>query len=48
MMLKKIGQTARQDLEKMFETKINLKVWVKVDTKWDENTQILKQFKYKN
>ena len=45
-MLKKIGQCARYDLEKIFETKINLKLWVKVDNKWDENTQILKKFKY--
>ena len=45
-MLKKIGQCARYDLEKIFGTKINLKLWVKVDNKWDENTQILKKFKY--
>lgn len=45
-MLKKIGQCARYDLEKIFGTKINLKIWVKVDNKWDENTQILKKFKY--
>ncbi len=48
LMLKKIGQYARQDLEKSFNTKINLKLWVKVDNKWDENTQILKKFKYTN
>lgn len=45
-MIKKIGQCARYDLEKIFGTKINLKLWVKVDNKWDENTQILKKFKY--
>lgn len=47
-MLKKIGQYARYDLEKIFEKKVNLKLWVKVDSKWDENTQILKKFKYTN
>lgn len=47
-MLKRIGQAARKDLEKIFDTKINLKLWVKVDSKWDENTQILKKFKYNN
>lgn len=47
-MLKKIGQYARKDLEKNFGSKINLKLWVKVDKKWDENTQILKKFKYTN
>jgi len=47
-MLKRIGQAARQDLEKTFQTKINLKLWVKVNNKWDENTNILKKFKYTN
>ena len=47
-MLKKIGQTARHDLERIFGTKINLKLWVKVDNKWDENSSILKKFKYTN
>lgn len=47
-MLKKIGQYARQDLEKNFGIKVNLKLWVKVDNKWDEDTKILKKFKYTN
>lgn len=47
-MLKRIGQCARKDLEKIFQNKINLKIWVKVDNKWDENTAILKKFKYTN
>ena len=47
-MLKKIGQTARRDLERIFGKKINLKLWVKVDNKWDENSSILKKFKYTN
>ena len=47
-MLKKIGQTARRDLERIFGTKINLKLWVKVDNNWDENSSILKKFKYTN
>ena len=47
-MLKKIGQYARHDLEKICGMKVNLKLWVKVDNKWDENTQILKKFKYTN
>ncbi len=48
VMLKKIGQYAREDLERNFGIKVNLKLWVKVDPKWDENTQILKKFKYTN
>lgn len=47
-MLKKMGQYARHDLEKICGMKVNLKLWVKVDNKWDENTQILKKFKYTN
>ena len=43
-MLKKIGQYARQDLEKNFGIKVNLKLWVKVDNKWDEDTKILKKY----
>ena len=33
-MLKRISTYARQDLEKMLNTKINLKVWVKVKEDW--------------
>ncbi len=44
-MLKKIGTYARQDLEKMFGTKINLQLWVKVSENWQEDEKILKRFK---
>ena len=44
-MLKKIGQYARQDLEKMLAEKVNLKIWVKVNENWQDDTQILKKFK---
>ena len=40
-MLKKIGMYAREDLEKMFDTKINLKIWVKVKEDWIENEQLV-------
>lgn len=33
-MMKKIGSIARQDLEDYFETKVNLKIWVKVKEDW--------------
>lgn len=33
-MLKKIGSVAREDLEEYFETKVNLKIWVKVKEDW--------------
>ena len=44
-MLKRIGTYARQDIEKILQTKINLKIWVKVKENWQENNNILKRFK---
>mgnify|MGYP005787899811 FL=1 len=43
-MLKKIGMYAREDLEKMFGTKVNLKTWVKVKEDWQEKDSIVKNF----
>ncbi len=44
-MLKKIGTYARQDLERMLGTKINLKTWVKVRKDWQDEDSIVKKFK---
>ena len=44
-MLKRIGSYAREDLEKIFETKINLKLWVKVRENWQDDDSIIKRFK---
>jgi len=44
-MLKRIGTFARQDLEKMLGTKVNLKVWVKVKEDWLNDDRIVKKFK---
>ena len=44
-MLKKIGTYARQDLEKMLDTKVNLKIWVKVKEDWQNNDNLVKKFK---
>ena len=46
-MLKRIGTYARQDLEKMLQTKINLKIWVKVNNDWQDNNSIVKRFENK-
>lgn len=46
-MLKRIGMYARQDLEKMLQTKINLKIWVKVKNDWQDNLGIVKRFENK-
>ena len=47
-MLKKIGTYARQDLEDMLRTKINLKTWVKVNRDWQDTDSIVKKFKLNN
>lgn len=44
-MLKRIGMYARQDMERTLDTKINLKLWVKVKEDWQDNNSILKRFK---
>ena len=44
-MLKRIGMYARQDMERTLDTKINLKLWVKVKENWQDNDSILKRFK---
>ena len=44
-MLKRIGTYAREDLEKMLDTKVNLKLWVKVKEDWLNNDNFVKKFK---
>ena len=44
-MLKRIGRSARIDMEKNFGLKINLKTWVKVKEDWQENDSIVNKFK---
>ncbi len=44
-MLKRIGTYAREDLEKELETKVNLKLWVKVKEDWINNDLFVKKFK---
>lgn len=44
--LKATGKAARQELENLFEKKVNLKSWVKVKSKWTNSEQALKQFGY--
>ena len=46
-LLKKIATYARQDIEEMLGTKVNLKVWVKVKEDWRENDNIVNKFKLK-
>lgn len=44
-MLKRIGTYARQDLEKMLDIKINLKLWVKVREDWVNLDKFIKPFR---
>lgn len=46
-MLKKIGTAARLDLEKMLESKVNLKLWVKVEKNWRDIDMKVRGFGYK-
>ena len=45
-MLKKIGSTARYEIERMFDCKVNLKLWVKVKKDWRDSDILLKNFGY--
>lgn len=44
-MLKKIGTYAREELENILNTKVNLKIWVKVKKDWINDMSIVKKFK---
>ncbi len=45
-MLKKIGTSARHEIESMMEMKVALKLWVKVKKDWRDNDHLLKNFGY--
>jgi len=47
-MLKKVGERARCDLERFFDTKINLQLWVKVKEDWRNSEGMLKNFGFKD
>lgn len=46
-MLKKIGQSARQDIERLMGSKINLQLWIKISENWREKENKIKYFGYK-
>ena len=46
-MLKKIGSTARFEIEKMLECQVNLKLWVKVKKDWRDSEYLMKNFGYR-
>ena len=46
-MLKKIGSTARYEIERMLDCKGNLKLWVKVKKDWRDSEFLMKNFGYR-
>ncbi|MDR3257870.1 MAG: GTPase Era [Mycoplasmataceae bacterium] len=47
-MIKKIGTMARKELLDIFDTKINLKLFVKVQSEWRNNEKVLSEIGYSN
>jgi GTP-binding protein Era len=45
-MLKKIGSQARQEIERLLDTKVFLELFVRVSSEWSENSRLLKEFGY--
>ena len=46
-MLKKITKYAAQDIEKLLQDRVKLKIWVKVKKEWRDNPFLLNEFGYK-
>lgn len=44
--LKGIGKSAREDIERLLGSQVNLKIWVKVEKNWREKENLIKQFGY--
>ncbi len=45
-MLKKIGAAAREEIERMLDTKVFLDLWVKVRPKWRKDVMALRDIGY--
>ena len=46
-MLKKIGSTARYEIERLLDCKVNLKLWVKVQKNWRDSDFLMKNCGYR-
>lgn len=44
--LKGIGKSAREEIERLLGSQVNLKIWVKVEKNWREKENLIKQFGY--
>lgn len=47
-MLKKIGSKARVSMENLLDTKVNLKLWVKVKKDWRDSDTLIKNYGYRD
>ena len=45
-MLKHIGTSARIEIENLMDTKVNLKLWVKVRKEWRDSELYMKNYGY--
>ena len=46
-MLKKIGSQAREEIEGLLATKVNLQIWIKVKNNWRDSDFLIKNYGYK-
>ena len=46
LMLKRIGTSARKEIEKVADAKVNLRLWVKVAPEWKKKIAFLKEMGY--
>lgn len=46
--LKKIGSQARQDMQKLFDSKVHLELWVKVKEGWSDDERALQSLGYRD
>lgn len=46
VMIKKIGTNARYEMERLLDSQVNLKLWVKVKKDWRDNDFLIKNFGY--
>jgi GTP-binding protein Era len=44
--LKQIGEAARKDIQKMLDSKVFLKLFVRVQKNWTRDTRALRRFGY--
>ena len=47
-MLKKIGEAARHEIQRMLEVNVFLELWVKVRKNWREDEQEVRRMGYRN